>query len=146
MPLYSLRWKSGNWNERMGVKEKNGCSPYSKGTQIILFLLIKLHPETAWITRMLSNLYHSCHNNDLNQDVWISSCLFLYKLHDKLLGENTTPVTPEPLISSWWPLLFTSPLPPKPSIRQQGKSIATAQNLRLFCFGGSKLNMRAGKT
>lgn len=146
MPLYSLRWKSVNWNERMGVKEKNGCSLDLKGKQISLFLLIKLHLEMAWITRMLSNLYHSCHNNDLNQDVWISSCLFLYKLHDKLLGENITPVTQEPLISWWWPLLFTPTLLPKPGIRQQSKSIATARNPKLVCFGGSKLNKRARKT
>lgn len=148
MALYSLRWKSVNRNERVGVKEKNGRSVDLREKQIILFPLIKFHFGMAWMPRMLSNLYHSCHNNDLNQRVWISSCLFLYKLHDKLLGENTTPVTSQPLISWWWPLLFTPTLLLKPSIRQQSKSIATAPPPKktVHFWGGSKLNTRARKT
>lgn len=68
--------------------------------------------------KMLSNLHHSCQKNDLNQAAWISSCLFRYKLQDRLLVEKPTPVTSEPLISWWWqPLLFTPSLPPKPNVR-----------------------------
>lgn len=89
---------------------------------------MKFHIGMAWMPRMLSNLHHSCHNNDLNRGVWISSCLFLYKFKASFLEKkNATPVTSEPLISWWWPLLVTPTLPPKYSIRQRSKSIAAAQ-------------------
>lgn len=147
MALFSLRWKSVSRNKRVRMKEKNGHSVNCKEKQIILLLLIKFHIGMAWMPRMLSNLHHSCHNNDLNQEVFTSTCLFLYKFHDKVLGENTIPVTSEPLISWWWPLLFTPTLLPKPSIRQQSKSIVTApRKLKMFWFGKSKLNKRARKT
>lgn len=81
------------------------------------------HWGLEWMPKLLSSLHHSCQKNDLNQGVWISSCLFLYKLQGKLLVEKTTPVTSEPLISWWWPLLFTPTLPPKSNIRQQSKKM-----------------------
>lgn len=96
------------------------------------------HWGLEWMPKLLSSLHHSCQKNDLNQGVWISSCLFLYKLQGKLLVEKTTPVTSEPLISWWWPLLFNPTLSPKSNIRQQSKK-------DVCIFGGSKFNQTQKK-
>lgn len=145
MALFSLR--RSQW---IGVKgweskrEKKRTSLDVKEKQIILFPLITFRIGMAWMQRMLSNLYQSCHNNDLNHGVWISSCLLLYKLHDELLGENTTPVTLQPLITWWWPLSFTAPILLNPSMSRQEQ--INSNSTKNVLFGGSKLNKSARKT
>lgn len=91
-------WESRKYRHREDLKEK----------QIISFLLIRFHMEMAWKPTMLSNHHHSCHNNNLNQGVWLSSCFI-----EDDLGENTTSVTLELLICCWWPLLSKPSLPPQ---------------------------------
>ena len=145
MVLYS--WDESWWIEMKGreAKRKMDILWISKKSEIILFLLIKFHIGMARMPRMLSNLHHSCHNNALNHRVWISSRLLLYKLHDRLLGGKHYTCH----IRAFDLFMMTSFIPShsslqKPGVRQQSKSIATAQrNPKLYCFRGSKLNKRA---